>query len=88
MKIVTEFPFEIEKDPVFITLSDGVKLAAQFGPPKMLATLQYLQYLNTPIGGKMAQLIETRQHTPILQATGMHPLELICVVRVTPKGFC
>ncbi len=51
MKIVTEFPFEIEvKDPVFITLSDGVKLAARIWLPKnasnspVPAILEYLPY--------------------------------------------
>ena len=51
MKIVTEFPFEIEvKDPVYITLSDGVKLAARIWLPKnasnspVPAILEYLPY--------------------------------------------
>ena len=51
MKIVTEFPFEIEvKDPAYITLSDGVKLAARIWLPKnasnspVPAILEYLPY--------------------------------------------
>ena len=47
MKNLTEFPFEIEvKDPVFITLKDGVKLAARVWLPKTPANFRYLQYLN------------------------------------------
>ena len=51
MKIVTEFPHETEvMDPVFIELSDGVRLAARIWLPKdaaenpVPAILEYLPY--------------------------------------------